>query len=58
MFLPKLKSTGLMCGHDYNPRGTEITDVGFGVSKAVHEFMDENNFKMITTGEDFALIKN
>ena len=44
MFLPKLKTNGLMCGHDYfnDPKGSN-----FGVIQAVDEFCEKFNFQMI-----------
>lgn len=41
MFLPKLKSNGLMCGHDY------FNFDNFGVIQAVDEFCEEQKFEMI-----------
>jgi hypothetical protein len=43
MFLPKLKTGGLMCGHDY------ANVYGFGVVKAVDEFIINNNLKWVAT---------
>lgn len=43
MFLPKLKTGGLMCGHDY------ANVCGFGVVKAVDEFIINNNLKWVAT---------
>jgi len=43
MFLPKLKTDGLMCGHDYANFG------GFGVVEAVDEFIINNNLKWVAT---------
>lgn len=51
-WLPKLKPTGLICGHDY------VEHESFGVIKAVNDFCNENNFEMIIFnkhGGDFAL---
>lgn len=41
MFLPKLKSGGLMCGHDY------FNYSNFGVIEAVDEFCEKFNFEMV-----------
>jgi len=41
-YLPKLKSNGLMCGHDY----TDFDE--FGVIQAVDEFIQEYNFRFLT----------
>ena len=41
MFLPKLKSGGLMCGHDY------FKYSNFGVIEAVDEFCEKFNFEMV-----------
>jgi len=41
MFLPKLKSDGLMCGHDY------FKYSNFGVIEAVNEFCENFNFEMV-----------
>lgn len=51
-WLPKLKPSGLMCGHDY------IQHPDFGVIQAVDEFCKEYNFEMIIfneNGGDYAL---
>ncbi len=51
-WLPKLKSGGILAGHDY------ITLNDFGVIQAVDEFCIENNFEMVilnTNGGDWAL---
>jgi hypothetical protein len=52
-YLPKLKSNGLMCGHDY------LNFDEFGVIQAVDEFCVEHNFEMIifndTNGCDWVL---
>lgn len=51
-WLPKLKETGLMCGHDM------IEVDNFGVIQAVNEFMEEQGFEMIifnNDGGDWAL---
>jgi hypothetical protein len=51
-YLPKLKKTGLMCGHDY------IKCSNFGVIEAVDEFVKNNNFKWTIkndNGGDWAL---
>ena len=45
-FLPKLKNTGLMCGHDY------FNHESFGVIEAVNEFCVEYNFEMIILNND------
>lgn len=53
-WLPKLKASGLMCGHDY------INFQDFGVIQAVDEFCAEHNFEMIILNEnggDYALKK-
>ena len=57
MFLPKLKTNGLMCGHDYynDPRGSN-----FGVIQAVNEFCEKFNFQMVILSKpsyDWALIQ-
>ena len=54
MYLPKLKSNGLLCGHDY------LNHPSFGVIKAVDEFCKKYDFKMILKSDesDWALIKN
>lgn len=53
-WLSKLKKNGIIAGHDY-------TDIyGFGVVRAVDEFIIENDFEMIilnTNGFDWALKK-
>ncbi len=50
-YLPKLKPTGLMCGHDYHNFDN------FGVVQAVDEFIKENNFELfiLDTEYDWAL---
>ncbi len=51
-WLPKLKSGGILAGHDY------ITLNDFGVIQSVDEFCIENNFEMILfnkNGGDWAL---
>lgn len=53
-WLPKLKPTGLMCGHDYTDNPS------FGVRQAVDEFCKEHNFEMVLLnqqGGDFALMR-
>lgn len=53
-WVPKLKSGGVISGHDY----IDISD--FGVVQAVNEFCAEHNFEMIifnSNGGDFALRK-
>lgn len=52
MFLPKLKSGGLMCGHDYSHI------INFGVIEAVDEFCEKFNFEMVILNDpsfDWAL---
>ena len=53
-WMPKMKQTGLVCGHDY-------TDIeGFGVIQAVNEFVDRYGYEMIIfneNGGDYALKK-
>lgn len=44
-YLPKLKETGLMCGHDY------VNVNNFGVIQAVDEFIDENKFEFLVINE-------
>lgn len=44
-YLPKLKETGLMCGHDYFD-----SDI-FGVVPAVNEFRNENGFDFLILNE-------
>jgi hypothetical protein len=46
-WLPKLKPTGLLCGHDY-----ETTGFQFGVKQAVDEFVAKTNSK-VELGDDF-----
>ena len=46
IFLPKLKEQGLMCGHDY------ANKLGFGVVKAVDEFILENNFEWVAKSKE------
>ena len=48
MFLPKLKTNGILCGHDYmdDPRGSN-----FNVVQAVDEFCENFNFEMIVLGK-------
>ena len=48
IFLPKLKSNGLMCGHDYNNKIINFE----GVNKAVDEFINNYNFKIIIQSEE------
>ena len=50
-WFPKLKSGGIMCGHDYIER-SHIEE--FGVIPAVHEFVAEYGLKFAVTGEGFA----
>ncbi len=53
-WLPKVKEGGLIAGHDY------VEFKGFGVIKAVDEFIIENNFEMVIfneNGGDYALKK-
>ena len=49
-YLPKLKENGLMCGHDYGGSYDNPSEegAGFGVAKAVDEFVTQNNFKWVT----------
>jgi hypothetical protein len=53
MFLPKMKSDGLMCGHDYfnDSKGA------FSVVKAVDEFVDNDTLEWVALsgGNDWAL---
>lgn len=54
-FLPKLKKSGIMAGHDY------FEYDNFGVIKAVDEFCSGHNYKMVLInhyGFDWALTKN
>ncbi len=44
-YLPKLKKTGLMCGHDY------VNVNNFGVIQAVDEFANENGFDLFVLNE-------
>ncbi len=44
-YLPKLKETGLMCGHDY------VNVNNFGVIQAVDEFVIENDFDFFILNE-------
>jgi len=46
IYLPKLKKTGFMCGHDY----FKYSD--FGVMEAVNEFCKKNNFELILYSKD------
>jgi hypothetical protein len=52
-YLPKLKESGLMCGHDYT------TNPAFSVIPAVDEFVEETDFKWLSInlefGNDWAL---
>jgi len=52
-YLPKLKETGLMCGHDY------INQSNYGVIKAVDEFVDTHDFEWVALSNvaDWALKK-
>lgn len=53
-WLPKLKTNGILCGHDY------IEFDNFGVIQAVNEFSKENGFEMMflnRDGGDWALRK-
>ncbi len=45
-YLPKLKKTGLMCGHDYFE-----SDI-FGVVRAVNEFIKANSFEFLILSEN------
>ena len=52
-YLPKLKKSGLMCGHDYS------VNPAFSVIPAVDEFVEETDFKWLSInlewGNDWAL---
>lgn len=51
-WMPKVKSSGLICGHDY------IDFEWFGIKQAVNEFIIEHDFEMIIyneNGGDWAL---
>ncbi len=53
-YLPKLKPTGLMCGHDY------VNVNNFGVIQAVDEFINEQQLGFLILNEnqhDWALVK-
>lgn len=50
-WFPKLKSGGVLCGHDYIAK-SHIEE--FGVIPAVHEFVKEYNLKFAITSEAFA----
>lgn len=63
MFLPKLKSTGIMCGHDYafSPeQRVEADSNNYGVIQAVDEFCENFGFKMRLHSQecDWALTKS
>jgi hypothetical protein len=45
-YFPKLKESGLMCGHDY------LNQSNFGVIKAVNEFIESYSFNWIGLGLD------
>jgi hypothetical protein len=51
MYFPKLKKTGLICGHDY------INHPSFSVIPAVDEFVKQNNSRIIFLSNegDFAI---
>lgn len=40
---PKVKSGGILAGHDYSDYYIEATSTTFGVIKAVDEFVEQNN---------------
>lgn len=50
-WFPKVKSGGILCGHDYIPR-SHIEE--FGVIPAVKEFVEQYGLKFAITGEGFA----
>lgn len=49
LWYPKVKSGGYICGHDY----IHFKREGFGITKALNEFMRDNNlyFSLLTSGD-------
>tara|TARA_R110002126_G_scaffold62983_7_gene161770 strand:- start:49 stop:627 length:579 start_codon:yes stop_codon:yes gene_type:complete len=50
---PKLKSGGILAGHDYTP-GNPQKGVTYGVIPAVNEFANQHNYVVETTDEQYA----
>ena len=46
----KIKIDGYICGHDFLADGFEVD--GFGVNRAVHQFIEKYNYKMIFLTSD------
>ena len=57
LWIPKIKSGGIICGHDFITDGEYYDEKGnlvgvFGVEKAVSEYSEKNNWKLHITSEN------
>ena len=57
LWIPKIKSGGIICGHDFITDGEYYDEKGnlvgvFGVEKAVSEYSEKNNWKLHITAEN------
>ena len=57
LWIPKIKSGGIICGHDFITDGEYYDENGnlvgvFGVEKAVLEYSEKNNWKLHITAEN------
>jgi len=57
LWIPKIKSGGIICGHDFITDGEYYDEKGnlvgvFGVEKAVLEYSEKNNWKLHITAEN------
>lgn len=53
LWWPKIKSGGILSGHDFCESVNPKTGLKFGVIEAVTEFVEKNNLKLYTTNESY-----
>jgi len=53
LWWPKIKSGGILSGHDFCESVNSKTGLKFGVIEAVTEFVEKNNLKLYTTNESY-----